>query len=79
MFLGRAGALARAEQAAGQVLLFGRTLDPADVAAEVDAVSSADIADLARRIIAPKRAAVAVLGPKPAMKSAVTFERTLFG
>ena len=42
-------------------------------------MSSADIADLARRIIAPKRAAVAVLGPKPAMKSAVTFERTLFG
>ena len=79
MFMGREGALARAEQAAGQVLLFGRTLDPADVAAEVDAVSSADIADLARRIIAPKRAAVAVLGPKPAMKSAVTFERTLFG
>ena len=79
MFMGRVGALARAEQAAGQVLLFGRTLDPADVAAEVDAVSSADIADLARRIIAPKRAAVAVLGPKPAMKSAVTFERTLFG
>jgi predicted Zn-dependent peptidase len=79
MFMGREGALARAEQAAGQVLLFGRTLDPAEIAAEVDAVSAADIAALAARIVAQKQAAVAVLGPKAALKGGAAFERALFG
>jgi predicted Zn-dependent peptidase len=79
MFMGREGALARAEQAAGQVLLFGRTLDPEDVAAEVDAVTAADIARLTERILAPRKAAVAVLGPKASLKAAPAFERALFG
>ena len=79
MFMGREGALARAEQAAGQVLLFGRTLDPAEVAAEVDAVSAHDIARLAQRIIGERKTAVAVLGPKAALKAAPAFERALFG
>ena len=79
MFMGREGALARAEQAAGQVLLFGRTLDPDDVAAEVDAVSAADIARLTERILAPRKAAVAVLGPKSSLKAAPAFEKALFG
>jgi len=79
MFMGREGALSRAEQAAGQVLLFGRTLDPAEIAAEVDAVSAADIAALAGRIVGQGKAAVAVLGPKTALKSGPTFERALFG
>jgi predicted Zn-dependent peptidase len=79
MFMGREGALARAEQAAGQVLLFGRTLDPAEIAAEVDAVSAADIAALAQRIVSQKKAAVAVLGPKAALKGGAAFEDALFG
>jgi predicted Zn-dependent peptidase len=79
MFMGREGALARAEQAAGQVLLFGRTLDPAEVAAEVDAVTPADLVALTERILEPRRAAVAVLGPKLALKAAPTFEAALFG
>lgn len=79
MFMGREGALARAEQAAGQVLMFGRTLDPAEIAAEVDAVSAADIAALAERIVSQKQAAMAVLGPKGALKAASAFERALFG
>jgi predicted Zn-dependent peptidase len=79
MFMGRESALARAEQAAGQVLLFGRTLDPDGVAAEVDAVSAADIVRLTDRILAPGKAAVAVLGPKTSLKAAPAFERTLFG
>ncbi len=79
MFMGREGALARAEQAAGQVLLFGRTLDPEDVAAEVDAVTAGDIARLTERILAPRKAAVAVLGPKASLKAAPAFEKTLFG
>ena len=79
MFMGREGALARAEQAAGQVLLFGRTLDPVEVAAEVDAVTSAQIARLVERILEPRRAAVAVLGPKKALAAAETFQRALAG
>ncbi|HEX3887207.1 MAG TPA: pitrilysin family protein [Phenylobacterium sp.] len=78
MFMGRESALARAEQAAGQVLLFGRALDPADMAAQVDAVTPADLVKLAERILAPKKAAVAVLGPKAALKAAPAFEAALF-
>ena len=79
MFMGREGALARAEQAAGQVLLFGRTLDPAEVAAAVDAVTPADLVAVTERILAPKRAAVAVLGPKAALKAGPAFEKALLG
>jgi predicted Zn-dependent peptidase len=79
MFMAREQPLARAEHAAGQVLLFGRTLDPEQVAAEVDAVSGADLARLTESILGQRRAAVAVLGPKAAMKAAEAFETTLFG
>jgi predicted Zn-dependent peptidase len=70
MFMGRESALARAEQAAGQVLLFGRTLDPEAVAAEVDAVTPQQMAALTQKILAPRQAAVAVLGPKAALPAA---------
>jgi predicted Zn-dependent peptidase len=79
MFMGRESALARAEQAAGQVLLFGRTIDPQEVAAEVDAVTAGEIARLTERILAPGKSAVAVLGPKASLKAAPAFERALFG
>lgn len=74
MFMGRESALARAEQAAGQVLLFGKTLDAEDVAAEVDAVSAEQIARLMARILGERKAAVAILGPKPALAAAETFQ-----
>ena len=79
MFMGRESALARAEQAAGQVLLFGETLDPEAVAAEVDAVTSAQIADLVAKILAPSRSATAILGPKASLPAAERFEQALFG
>jgi predicted Zn-dependent peptidase len=79
MFMGRESALARAEQAAGQVLVFGRTLEPEAVAEEVDAVTPADLARLTGRILDSRRAAVAVLGPKAALKAAPVFEQALFG
>ena len=78
MFMGRESALARAEQAAGQVLLFGKTLDPNDVAAEVDAVGPGDLVRLTERILASGKAAVAVLGPKASLKAAQAFEQALF-
>ena len=79
MFMGREGALARAEQAAGQVLLFGHTLDPLETAQEVDAVTPDDLVRLTEKILAPKKAAVAVLGPKASLKAAPAFEAALFG
>jgi predicted Zn-dependent peptidase len=77
MFMGRESALARAEQAAGQVLLFGSPLDPENVAAEVDAVTPAQLAALTTRILDAKQAAVAVLGPKAAFAAADRFEKAL--
>jgi predicted Zn-dependent peptidase len=79
MFMAREAALARAEQAAGQVLLFGRTLEAEDLAAEIDAVTPADIARLADDILSHRKLAAAVLGPKGALAAAPAFERALFG
>lgn len=79
MFMGRESALARAEQAAGQVLLFGEVLEPEAIAAEIEAVTAERLAALTRRILAPGRAAVAVLGPKPALPAAEAFQAALFG
>ena len=79
MFMSRESALARAEQAAAQVLLFGRPLDPEEIAANVDAVTPADLARLAGRILAPRRVAMAVLGPKAALPAAEALQRALFG
>jgi predicted Zn-dependent peptidase len=79
MFMGRESALARSEQAAGQVLLFGRALDPDVIAQEIDAVSPAQLAALTGRILDHRKAAVAILGPKAAMAAAEGFERALFG
>jgi predicted Zn-dependent peptidase len=79
MFMSRESALARAEQAAAQVLLFGRTLEPEEISAEIDAVTPADLARLAETVLAPRKAAVAILGPKPALRAADRFHRALFG
>jgi len=79
MFMAREHTLARAEQAAAHVLMFGRVLEPETLAAEVDAVTPADLARLAQTVLAPGKSAVAVLGPKAAMKAAPAFERALFG
>jgi len=79
MFMAREQPLARAEQAAGQVLLFGRVLDPQTIASEVDAVTPDDLARLMGTILERRQASVAVLGPKPALKAVPALERALFG
>jgi predicted Zn-dependent peptidase len=79
MFMGRESALARAEQAAGQVLLFGELLEPDRLAQEIDAVTTAQLADLTGRILAQKKASVAILGPKKTLKAAERFERLIGG
>ena len=79
MFMAREQPLSRAEQAAAQVLLFDRTLPPAELAAQIDAVEAADIARLGAQMLAPGAAAASILGPKSAMKAGEAFQRALFG
>ena len=79
LFMARESALARAEQAAGQVLLLDRLVGAAEIAAAVDAVTPADIARVGERLLAPRRCVAAVLGPKRAMAGGEAFQRALFG
>lgn len=78
MFMAREQPLSRAEQAAAQVLLFGRTLPPAELAEQIDAVTGADLVALGEQILGARRAAVSVLGPKSALKAADAFQTALF-
>jgi len=79
MFMAREQPLSRAEQAAAQVLLFDRTLPPAELVEQIDAVSSADLEALGAQMLAPARSAASVLGPKGALKAADAFQAALFG
>ena len=79
LFMARESPLARAEQAAGQVLLFGRLLTTAEIASDIEAVTPADLARIGAALLTPGRAAVSVLGPKPALKAADAFQKALFG
>ncbi len=78
MFMAREQPLSRAEQAAGQVLLFDRLYPPAELAAEVEAVTPADIARLGERLLGSRRCATAILGAKIALKAGPAFEAALF-
>lgn len=79
MFMARESLQSRTEQAAGQVLLFGRLLATAEIAEQIDAVEAADLARLGASLLAPGKAAVSVLGPKAALKAADAFQKALFG
>lgn len=79
LFMGRESLAARAEQAAGQVLLFGRVIPPSEAAARLDAVTAEDLRRLGAAMLDTRRAAAAVLGPRPAMAAGEAFRRALFG
>ncbi|MFI4936588.1 MAG: M16 family metallopeptidase, partial [Caulobacterales bacterium] len=79
LFMARESLTARAEQGAGQLLVFGRLLTTAEIAASIEAVTPADVRRLAERLLAPRLAAPAVLGPAKAMAAADGFHRALFG
>ena len=68
-FMARESALARAEQAAGQVLIFDKLFTPAETAEAIDAVTAADVSRVAERILAPKRCACAVRRTRPSRRS----------
>ena len=79
LFMGRESTLARAEQSAGQLLLFDQLFTPAEIAAWVDSVSAADIRAFGARMLDARAIAGAVLGPKSALKAGEVFQRALFG
>jgi len=78
LFMAAERPLARAEQSAGQVLMFGQPFTSEHLAAAIDAVTAPDIARVADRILSPAKVATAVLGPKPAMNAPEIFEQALF-
>ena len=79
LFMSRESPLSRAEQAAGQALLFDRLFTTGDIAAAVDAVGPADIRAYGEAMLQRRQAAGAVLGPRTALKAGEAFERALFG
>jgi predicted Zn-dependent peptidase len=79
LFMARESLSARAEQAAAQLLVFGRLLTTQEIADAIDAVSAAGLGRLAERIVAPRRSAPAVLGPSKALAAADAFHDAMFG
>ncbi|CAN5115219.1 pitrilysin family protein [soil metagenome] len=77
MFMAREQPLSRAEQAAGQALMFDRLYTPAELAQAVDAVTPADLTRLAGMILGPRKTASAILGAKAALKAGEVFEKAL--
>ncbi len=73
LFMARESALARAEQSAGQVLLFDRLIPPAELAERVDAVSLYDLRKVGERALSSGFSARTVLGPAAAGPAAEAF------
>jgi predicted Zn-dependent peptidase len=78
LFMSRESLLARAEQAAAQILSLGDIQRPSDLAAAIDAVTLDDIRSFGARLLATGRSTVSVLGPRAAMDAPTRFVATLF-
>ncbi len=78
-FMAAESTVARAEQAAGQLLTFGQLYSIAETAEKIDAVSAADLARVGSRLLAARNTACAVLGPKRAGAPGDAFHQALFG
>jgi predicted Zn-dependent peptidase len=79
LFMAREQPLARAERSAAQTFLFGAPLEPGRMREAVEGVTRADLVRLAERLLEPRRAAAAVLGPRSAGKAGEAFVGALFG
>lgn len=78
LFMALESPAARAEGAAGQVLLFGRTFTPAQMAASIDEVTAGQMAAYGTRLLAAGACTASVLGPRGALGAADAFRRSLF-
>lgn len=77
LFMARESTLARAEQAAGQILLFDRTFTSAELGEAIEAVTLEDLRRVGARLLACGRSAGAVLGPKTASAAVEAFRTAL--
>jgi predicted Zn-dependent peptidase len=77
LFMGREAPLNRAEQAAGQLILFDRLFPAEELAAEIDAVSAADFRRVGTRLLESGRSAATVLGPARAGAAVDAFRDAL--
>ena len=79
LFMARESALARAEQAAGQVLLFDRLYSTREIGAAIDQVEVTDVQRLGASLLEPRMTATAALGATGAAAAAEGFSRALHG
>jgi predicted Zn-dependent peptidase len=79
LFMARESALARAEQAAGQTLLFDRLFTTAEIGEAIDQVTAEDVQRLGQGLLAPRLTASAALGAKGAGAASEAFGRALHG
>ena len=75
--MGREPPLSRAEQNAGQALLFDRLIPTAELMADVEAVDAASFGAYGRGVAQAGKSAGAVLGPKRAAPAAEVFAQAL--
>ncbi len=78
LLMARESPLVRAEQAAGQMLLFGKLFSAREIAEGVEAVSAADVLALGEQLLASRLCVAAALGPARAMAAPERFERSMF-
>jgi len=78
LFMARESPLSRAEQSAGQALLFNMLFTPKALSDALDTVETGDIRRLGDVMQADGRSAIAVLGPKKAAAASVAFQ-SMFG
>ena len=78
LLMARESPLVRAEQAAGQMLLFGRLFSAQEIAEGVEAVSATDVRDLGETLLASGACVGAALGPARAMGAPERFRTALF-
>ena len=78
LLMARESPLVRAEQAAGQMLLFGRLFSAQEIADGVEAVSAADVRALGEELLASGACVGAALGSARAMSAPERFQRSLF-
>jgi predicted Zn-dependent peptidase len=79
LFMAEESPLSRAERAAGQTFVFGAPQSSQSVRAAVEAVGRAELQQVAERMLAPKAAATAILGPRSALGAGEAFSQALFG
>jgi predicted Zn-dependent peptidase len=79
LLMAREAPLMRAEQAAGQTLLFGRLFSSAEIVEAIEAVELSGMKKLGERLLGPRTCAAAVLGAKAALAAAEGFDRALLG